>query len=1143
MEVRTIKNNPTTNAFFEDHQLLMRGYEETMKKIQFTYVKFFVLAFVLIGLMQANGLLAQSSTIEGTVKDETDAVLPGVSITTTHLETNQSRTVISDDQGVYQVPQLPSGTYEVQAELSGFSTGVRSSISLTMDSRAVVNFSLSIGQLTERVVVTGEAALVDTTSAVTSGLVDARQMRDLPLNGRDIVQLALLQEGIVPITKYLTTQGGNDGILISMAGARVHQNAFLLDGTDIRGARGVVPAGAGGAVAGVESIKEFKVLTGAFSAEYGEFTGGVITAITKSGTNDIHGSIYDYHRNAAVDARNFFDRDPTDPLNRSKVPQFTRNQFGFSLGGPIVKDKTFIFGALEVLRVRQSLNPGSDGGFVFTDQVRAGQFPDSNGNPIPVDPDVQPYFDIIPLQNGRDLGGGIGEYFNPEHYPTDGELITIRVDHQFSDADSFFARYTLDQSEKTFFWSNQADLNNVYRYQYLTMAEKHIFSPNVINEVRFGFVRSLSNQLPVESPPEGTTIDPGLRFSNLDPPYGPTIPQWLGVPIGRWGSFLGAKQVPNNFSYSDDLNWTKGSHFLKIGGLFKRMQMNGKSTTNSNGLYTGAGVAAILQKQFARLSWAAFNNVDIGIRQNLFALYIQDDWKFAPRFTINMGVRYEGTTSPTEVGNGEYLGADDPGVEGRLANLLDPADLVQHLGNPLWPENPSLKNFSPRIGFAWDIFGTGKTSLRAGFGLFHQQLTRSLYSTGANNAPFNVGLTIAATRIRGQIPPGGGPPMGLNIEDELVARAEERFNTVNMGTPKQPYMMQYTLTLQQEIMPNTVLTIGYQGSGGRKIPRMMNDANIFPQTKYDASLYPNGPGPEFNGRTYFPFCTAYSPSGDFSCPRGNDLPREKLNPNFGVIRTQLWDGNSNYNALRISLARRFSAGLAFQFSYNYSKAIDEGSNSTHSDANEGNLANSSWMVVDRFDKASMRGTSSNHVGQTFSGTFSYVVPYNPQGAAGLVLGGWSFNGILTLATGPTTSFSMDWDRSGMGQGTASERPELKPGFSNNPILDDGREPTAYYDVNAFSFAPQGFLGDLGRNTLTLGGVATFDLGMTKDWALTEGAKLQFKTEIFNIANRANFGIPGMELFGRGGVPDPTAGIVTKTTTTSRQIQFALKIVF
>ncbi len=1136
-----------------------------MRKNLFTGLRLFVVGLVLVGFMPVSSLLAQAGTILGTVQDETEAVLPGVSVTATNLDTNQSRTVISGDEGRYLVSQLPSGTYEVQAELSGFSTGVRRPITLTVGSQAVVDFSLSVGQISERVVVTGEAALVETTSAITAGLVSDRQIRDLPLNGRDFVQLALLQEGIVANTKYLRTQGGNDGTLISMAGARVHQNAFLLDGTDIRGARGVVPAGASGAVAGVETIKEFKVLTGAFSAEYGQFTGGVITAITKSGTNDLHGSIYNYHRNAVLDARNFFDRDPTIS-GRSDVPKFVRNQFGFSLGGPVVKDKTFIFGSIEAIRVRQALNPGSDGGFVLSDAARAGQFRGFNvfpprgaprfGAPIPVSPDAQPLIDLIPPQNGREFldsrgnPTGLAEYFNPENYPTDGETITVRVDHEFSEGDSVFARYTLDQSERTFFWSNQADLNNVYRYQYLTIAEKHIFSPNVINEVRLGFTRSLSNQFPVESTFDGRPVDPGLRFSVQDPPFGPTIPQWLGTPIVRWGSFLGAKQVPNNFSYADDISWTKGNHFLKIGGIFTRTQTNGKSTTSSNGLYIVPGVSFILQAQSVRLNFAGRNNVDLGIRQNIFAFYLQDDWKLSPNLTVNMGVRYEGTTSPTEVGTGEFIGM--PEIEGRLANFLNPEDPAQHLGNPLWPDNPSLKNFSPRIGLAWDVFGNSKTSLRAGFGLFHQQLTRSLYSTGSNNAPFALARTQGLKF--GRVPNRRGPPcfpcfpaMGLNKKDQLFLEAGTRNNTVNMGTPKQPYMMQYTLTLQQEIMPNTVLTLGYHGSGGRKIPRLMNDANINPQTKYDASLYPNGPGPEFNGRTYFPFCTEYDPAGstdDFGSPTClEEFTPTRLNPAFGAIRIQLWDGNSSYNAFRFSLARRFDEGLAFQFSYNWSRAIDDGSSSTHSDGNAGADENSSWMVVDRFDKGTMRGLSSNHVAQTFAASFTYELPFNPQGAAGLLVGGWSLNGILNLATGPPSSFSMDFDRSRQDQSTEAERPQIATGFSNNPVLDDGREPEQYFDLAALTVPTEGFFGNAGRNTLILPGVATFDIGFTKEWALTEGAQLQLKTEIFNAFNRANFGIPRMQIFGGGGAEDPTAGVITKTTTTSRQIQFALKILF
>ncbi len=267
------------------------------------------------------------------------------------------------------------------------------------------------------------------------------------------------------------------------------------------------------------------------------------------------------------------------------------------------------------------------------------------------------------------------------------------------------------------------------------------------------------------------------------------------------------------------------------------------------------------------------------------------------------------------------------------------------------------------------------------------------------------------------------------------------------------------------------------------------------------------------------------------------------NPNFSDIRMQLWDGNSSYNALRFSLARRFNAGLAFQFSYNFSRAIDDGSNSTHSDGNEGADANSSWMVVDRFDKGTMRGLSSNHVAQTFASSFTYELPFNPQGAAGVLVGGWSINGILSLATGPPSSFSMDFDRSTQDQSTESERPNIVSGFSNNPVLDDGREPAQYFNLRALEVPTQGFFGNAGRNTLILPGVATFDLGLTKDFALSEGVDLQFKTEIFNLFNRANFGIPRMQIFGASGVPDPTAGVITKTTTTSRQVQFALKIVF
>ncbi|MCH7803179.1 MAG: TonB-dependent receptor [Acidobacteria bacterium] len=1111
-----------------------------MNKIQLISLQFSLCVLVLIGLVA--GPLAQGTTgsILGVVQDQSQAVLPGVTVTATSIETNQSRTAISDDEGRYRLPLLPVGPYEVQAELTGFSTEVRRPINLTIGSEAVVNFTLGIGALTERVVVTGEAALVETSSAVTAGLIDAKKIRDLPLNGRDVVQLALLQEGVVTSTKIGRGQAGNEGIPLSLAGTRIHQTTFLLDGTDIRGSRGTVPAGANAVVAGVESVKEFKVITGAFSAEYGRFTGGVITAVTKSGTNQLHGSIYEFHRNSALDARNFFDRDPTNPLERSKVPHFIRNQFGFSLGGPIVKDKTFIFGNFEAMRQRLLETQLQN---VPSQEARDGQL--TGFNPIlrrpisgEVSPRMQPYLDLIPLANGRDLGGGLAEHFSPENFPVDQELYTVRLDHQFSDSDTFFARYTLDQSDKQQFESLQSALVFEYRYQYLTLSEKHIFSPNVINELRVGYTRSKANQTGVET----VDVDPSLRFSNQTIPL---IGRFVGGGLSSFGNFLGLFQIPNNFSYSDDLSWTKGSHFLKMGANFSRMQFNGSVGVRTNGFYVFTSVLNFVRGEPLIFDGFRTAKYVAGMRQNLFGFYLQDDWKFSPRLTLNLGLRYEFITSPTEVGTGESVGR--PEIEGRIGNLVHILDTELHLGNPLFP-NPSLKNFSPRIGFAWDPFGNGKTAVRGGFGLFHDQLTSYLWgSSSVFNPPFAERVSQRAANPF--TPPF--PPIGPNEDPYSGASAVPALWA--MGDVKQPYIMQFSLNIQQEIMPNTVFTIAYQGSLGRKLPRLTNDANLAVPVKYDASQFPNGPGPEFNGRTYFPFCQTYAPDGSCAFEVGARFPGgsgtlPKRNPLFGGVRMELWDGNSSYNALRLGLSRRFSSNLQFQFAYNFSKGIDDSSNTGHSDNNGGRDEFSGWSVPDPDDKSTSHGLSGNHVAHTFSANFTYDLPFNPSGAAGIIAAGWQINGIVTLATGPASSFNLPFDVAESQQFELSQRPELKPGASNNPVLSDGRDPNAYYDVNAFTLAPRGFFGNVARNTLISPGQATFDFGVAKSFTLHEETSLQFKAEFFNLFNRANFSQPGMDVFtsiDRNGdpVPDPSAGQITSTTGTSRQIQFALKILF
>jgi hypothetical protein len=417
-------------------------------------------------------------------------------------------------------------------------------------------------------------------------------------------------------------------------------------------------------------------------------------------------------------------------------------------------------------------------------------------------------------------------------------------------------------------------------------------------------------------------------------------------------------------------------------------------------------------------------------------------------------------------------------------------------------------------------------------------LTTYLFGSATNfNPPF-------ADRVRFSAPnPFTAPFPPLPTEQDPFEVAPPLPALWAMGDVKQPYIMQYSLNIQQEIMPDTVLTIAYQGSLGRKLPRLSNDANLVVPEKYDASQYPNGPGPEFNGRTYFRWCSGFVPGG--ACPFPNRLApagERKRNDNFGGVRMELWDGNSSYNSLKIGITRRFSSGLQFQGAYNFSRAIDDSSNTGHSDNNGGREESSGWSVIDPDDKSTMRGLSGNHIEQAFTANFSYDLPINPQGAAGLFLGGWKINGIVTAATGSPASFSMSQDRAQSGQFEISQRPELVAGFSNNPILHDGREPEEYFDINAFELAPEGFFGNVGRNTLIGPGLFTVDFGVSKDISLHEEATLQFKAEFFNITNRANFRIPLMNVFGSSGL-DPSASRIEETVTTSRQIQLALKILF
>lgn len=1024
-----------------------------------------------------------TATISGVLRDESAAVLPGVSVTAKNLDTGQARTVISDDVGRYKVPELALGNYEVQAELAGFQTAIRGGIKLTLGREAIVDLTLKVGSSMEKVIVQGEAPLVETTSATLSGLVDDKKIRDLPLNGRSFTQLALLQEGVASPTNLGGTQPGNEGQKITISGTRVTQTAFLLDGSDIRSFWGTTPGSVAGVLLGVETVREFSVVTSAASAEYGGFTGGVVNAVTRSGTNELHGSVFEFLRNSAVDARNFFDRGQSPP-------PFKRNQFGFTVGGPIKKDKTFFFGSYEALRNRLTTTSIS---FVPEAGVHQGIL---GGATVGVDPKVKPYLDIYPAPNGRILGGGTGEYIFANAQPTNEHYFLVKIDQSLSESDSFYVRYTFDDGSKSNLSAIPAWVETrLNRNQYLSMEEKKIISSNLINQFRFALNRNNAGGDILSQ------VDPGLRFI----PIGDR--SWGSISIGGgavtgWGpsSLPKLHQILNRFDYTDSLVYTSGRHSIKTGFSFSRLQFNYVNPVRAYGAYSFASLTDFLQARPFVFDSVVTPLITLGIRQSLVGMYVQDDFRTLPSLTLNLGLRYDFSTNPNE-------------VAGRLSNLDNPLDATLRIGNPELARNPSFKSFGPRVGFAWDPFKNGKTSVRGGYGMFYDFVGPTMLLQTSFNPPFVVRVTPTNPAF-----PNAFSQVG-DLSKVLAA-------VWGFGTVKQSYVMQYNLSLQREIAPFTVVTVGYQGSRGVHLDRF-TDANIaIPQA--------------LAGRIFFPAPPA-------TCPPLYGVPGCRRNPNFDQGRAYFFDSNSFYNAFRIGLSRRFNQGLQLQSSYTYARSIDDSSNTQAADGASSPNGVMNMPDDHKFD----RSLSSFDVRHVYVFNMTYELPFgsgkpwghNLTGAAGKLVSGWQASGIVSASTGLPVNIRLGFERSRSRAGTdLSERPDLVAGANNNPVLGG---PDRYFDVNAFVLQPAGFFGNLGRNTVIGPGVATLDLSLVKNTSIHgEGKQLQFRAELFNLLNRPNFGQPQPIVFGSAsGIPSANAARITTTTTTSRQVQFALKLIF
>ena len=1046
-------------------------------------------------------LLAQGTTgtISGTVMDETGGVIPGITVTVTHLETSSSRNVVSNDSGRYAVSNLQVGAYEVKGELTGFQTSIRAGIELTVGRSAVVDLTMRVGEITELVTVTGEASLVQTSETTLSGLVTTTQIEDLPLNGRNFVQLTLLEASVSNTMKASAARRtliAGFGMDITVAGGRPNANTFLLDGTDLNDHRNKLPGSVAGIQLGVDSVREFKMMTSNYSAEYGRAGGGVIIAVTKSGTNEFHGSLFEVHRNDVLDATNFF----ANSTGTGKDP-LVRNQFGASVGGPIVQDRTFFFASWESLRDRRGITDILN---VPTTEAKLGNIP--GVLPFTVVPEIQPYLFLYPDVNGRDFGDGRGEHAFGFSEPTDEDYFVTKIDHNLTDKHSILGRYTIDYAENLGRSNTVVMSETSSQSHYITLEAKSVLTPSLLNVVSYALARTTQTNANFELRP----IDPSLYFI-------PSSEQLGSIRISGLSQANPYDDHPrfytqNMFQFNDTVSYNTGNHSLKFGADIKRYHYNARSVSRWGGRWSFDGLEEYL-KAVSEVVESQIPGADFrrGMRQTIFGFYVQDNFQFRPNLTINLGLRYEPMQGINEVNQ-------------KMSNLNPETALGLTFESECncFIKNPSKQNFSPRIGIAWDPFSDEKTSIRAAYGVFHDIVALYWFQQSAFRMP-----PAGTVRINDPIWPdpfaAGGVPPPVTPENPSGRITAYSFPDHGMHNP---YAQKWNLNIQREIVPGTVGTIGYVGTRGVKLAR-------FEQFQICA--------PEFsNGRQFWrEGCSLRSPA---------EFPR---------IEVRTAGASSFYHAFIAKLTRRFSEGLFLQGSYTFSKAIDDMSGNS----NGGELGGVTSFGGTYDDPDLMRGLAGFDVRNNLIVNGSWALPTAPGmgGVARAILNGWQVNGILTLSDGFPVMVTSDRRNNFSRAASGAYGPNLVPGGDNNPVLGG---PDLYFDPDQFTLPPIiddpsvlagctltarcSLLGDVGRNTLTAPGVATFDFSVMKKWPmpfLGEEGNFEFRAEFFNVFNRTNFNTPDRTLFRSRGRVNGSAGRISSTTTTERQVQLGLKIIF
>jgi len=1075
----------------------------------------FWLAFVVLGLLASSQVASAqvAASISGRVEDPSAAPIAGAAVTVTSIETGAMRNVTTDAGGSYQVLSLQVGRYEVKAEKQGFKAELQTGIDLVVGQQAVVNLTMELGTVAQTVTVTGEAPIVNTTTESVSGLVGEQQVKDLPLNGRSFDNLITLNPGSINMNEV--SGGGSTGNWFTVDGRRMEQNLYLLNGIEITGAglQVMAPDSASGQMLGIDGIREFNVLTDSYSAAYGKRPGAQINIVTQSGTNQLHGTVFEFLRNSALDSRNYFDQ--------GAIPGFKRNQFGGALGGPIRKDKTFIFGNYEGFR--QLLN--ESGVAIVPDlNARQGLLPNAQGVPTPVTGLSQAmlkYMVLWPEPNGPELGGGFAESFGHPLQTIQQDYGTTRLDQIFSTKDSASVNYTIDNGLRTtpaadFLYNTITD----DRTQTLSVQELHIFSPETLNTARFGFSRAyvVNNAYPLIDVPPSLEFIAGVNVGGLS----------IGGSSGGNGSAGGGSITPigsinvnefyvrNLFTYTDDVQHTQGKHQISFGVWFQRLQENRHGATQAGGSAAFTSLTTFLQGTVNNFTGNP-TSTEIGNRLFMGAWYVSDKIALTRNLTLSIGLRHEFNNSWTAVG-------------GRLANYIPgPNGLIETtpLIGRLFTQNNAKWQFNPRGALAWDVFGNGKTAIRAAGGIYHQIQDELGYVPDVV-PPFNGRVTLGQNAYFPAIVPAPSgvqpPPCGPGVPSPCTIYAPYGVQP-NM---KVPTVDQWNLTIQQGITPNTAIQVAYVGS--HAVHQLIGeDLNSI------APLICSNPAGCVSGGINK--ATGLVAEGAQYIPVGT-----RPNPYLGSGYFWQSDGNSSYNALQVSANHRFSYGLLFRANYTWAKSLDSGSSFYAGAAN-----NSGQTVMDPYDVARDWGLSNLDIAQQGSFSGSYELPFGHgkpwlsgvSGVADKVVSGWQINSIVTLLTGFPVTPLVGSDNSGNGDSKNPDRPSVNPAFTG-PVVEGRQE--QWYNPQAFLLPTPGTWGNLGRGTVRGPGLEELDLSLFKTTSVTERLKAEFRAEFFNILNNVNFSYPNETVFS-GAAYSPSAGLITATSTTSRQIQFGLKLMF